>query len=130
MPRPGSKYDFDPSKVIVDWTKPLFEGGLGPGSGSAYLQRTMRIAAAAYGFDLDTPFEKLSRKTQNLILHGNPREWQKSRKRLNFQGLLAHLESNLEESKSDNYREWLTQYMSPVPCAACNERACALRASP
>ena len=31
----GSKYDFDPAKVIVDWTKPLFEGGLGPGSGSA-----------------------------------------------------------------------------------------------
>ena len=30
----GSKYDFDPAKVIVDWTKPLFEGGLGPGSGS------------------------------------------------------------------------------------------------
>ncbi len=27
----GSKYDFDPAKVIVDWTKPLFEGGLGPG---------------------------------------------------------------------------------------------------
>ncbi|MGC2733186.1 MAG: excinuclease ABC subunit UvrA, partial [Candidatus Acidiferrales bacterium] len=117
----GSKYDFDPAKVIVDWTKPLFEGGLGPGSGSAYLQRTMRIAAAAYGFDLDTPFEKLSRKTQNLILHGNPANG-KNTKELNFQGLLAHLESNLEESKSDNYREWLTQYMSPVPCTACNER--------
>ena len=32
----GSKYDFDPSKVIVDWTRPLFEGGLGPGSGSGF----------------------------------------------------------------------------------------------
>jgi excinuclease ABC subunit A len=117
----GSKYDFDPAKVIVDWTKPLFEGGLGPGSGSAYLQRTLRIAAAAYGFDLDTPFEKLSRKTQNLILHGNPSNG-KNTKELNFQGLLAHLETNLEESKSDTYREWLTQYMSPVPCTACNER--------
>ena len=117
----GSKYDFDPAKVIVDWTKPLFEGGLGPGSGSAYLQRTLRIAAAAYKFDLDTPFEKLSRKTQNLILHGNPSNG-KSTKELNFQGLLAHLETNLEESKSDNYREWLTQYMSPVPCPACDER--------
>jgi excinuclease ABC subunit A len=117
----GSKYDFDPAKVIVDWTKPLFEGGLGPGSGSAYLQRTLRIAAAAYGFDLDTPFEKLSRKTQNLILHGNPSNG-KSTKELNFQGLLAHLETNLEESKSDTYREWLTQYMSAVPCTACNER--------
>ena len=29
----GSKYDFDPAKVIVDWAKPLFEGGLGPGVG-------------------------------------------------------------------------------------------------
>jgi len=117
----GSNYDFDPSKVIVDWTKPLFEGGLGPGSGSTYLQRTMRLAAAAYKFDLDTPFEQLSRKTQNLILHGNPADG-KNAKQFNFPGLLAHLESNLEESKSDNYREWLTQYMSPAPCAACSER--------
>jgi len=27
----GSKYDFDPAKVIVDWTRPLFDGGLAPG---------------------------------------------------------------------------------------------------
>jgi excinuclease ABC subunit A len=81
----------------------------------------MRLAAAAYKFDLDTPFEQLSRKTQNLILHGNPNDG-KNAKEFNFQGLLAHLESNLEESKSDNYREWLTQYMSPAPCAACHER--------
>src|SRR5713226_8938025 len=26
----GSKYDFDPSKIITDWTRPLFDGGLGP----------------------------------------------------------------------------------------------------
>ena len=25
----GSKYDFDPAKVIVDWSKPLLDGGLG-----------------------------------------------------------------------------------------------------
>ena len=105
----------------MDWTKPLFEGGLGPGSGSTFLQRTLRLAAAAYGFDLEVPFEKMSRKTQNLILNGNPSDG-KNKKELNFQGLLAHLESNLEESKSDTYREWLTQYMSPAPCTSCNER--------
>jgi excinuclease ABC subunit A len=117
----GSKYDFDPAKVIVDWTKPLFEGGLGPGSGSAYLQRTLALAAMAHGFDLDVPFEKMSRKTQNLILHGFKGSG-KNEKQLEFQGLLEHLESNLDETKSDTYREWLTQYMSPAPCAACNER--------
>jgi len=117
----GSKFDFDPSKVIVDWTKPLFEGGLGPGSGSTFLQRTLRIAAAAYDFDLSTPFEKLSRKAQNLILNGNPENGTKS-KSLNFQGVLAYLASSLEESKSDGYRDWLTRYMSPTACVTCGER--------
>ncbi len=26
----GSKYDFDPAKIVVDWSKPLLDGGLGP----------------------------------------------------------------------------------------------------
>ena len=117
----GSKYEFDPAKVIVDWTKPLFEGGLGPGSATSSLQRTLEIAAAAYGFDLGTPFEKFSRKTQNLILYGNPSNGG-SRQGLNFLGVLPFLEQNLEESTSDTYREWLTQYMSPTPCSACKER--------
>ncbi|HXA56477.1 MAG TPA: excinuclease ABC subunit UvrA [Candidatus Acidoferrum sp.] len=115
----GSNYEFDPAKVIIDWSKPLFEGGLGPGSGSAHLQRTLKIASVAYGFDLDTPFEKFPRKVQNLILHGNPENGGSS-KDLSFQGILAHLESGLEESRSDGYREWLTQYMSPSICTACH----------
>ena len=117
----GSKYEFDPAKVIVDWTKPLFEGGLGPGSGTAALQRTLQIAAAAYHFHLETPFENLPRKTQNLILYGNP-SYGGASKGLNFLGVLPFLEKNLQESTSDTYREWLTQYMSPAPCTACNER--------
>ena len=115
----GSKYEFDPAKVVVDWSKPLFEGGLGPGSSSTYLQRTIKLASVAYGFDLDMPFEKFPRKIQNLILNGNPSNGGSSA-RLNFQGILAHLESNLDESSSDNYREWLTQYMSPSLCSTCH----------
>jgi excinuclease ABC subunit A len=33
----GSLYDLDPAKVITDWSKPLLDGGLGPGSSSQYL---------------------------------------------------------------------------------------------
>ncbi|MGH9580014.1 MAG: excinuclease ABC subunit UvrA, partial [Terriglobales bacterium] len=115
----GSRYDFDPARVIVDWSKPLLEGGLGPGSGSANLQRMLQLAAAAYGFDLKTPFDKLPRKTQNLILNGpatgEPR-------RAGFQGVLAFLRRNLEESSSESYREWLLNYMSASECAACHGR--------
>jgi excinuclease ABC subunit A len=114
----GSKYDFDPGKVIVDWSKPLFEGGLGPGSGSTFLQRTLQLAAVAHGFDLATPFEKLSRKAQNLILHGNQGNG-RSAKGLEFQGVMGFLEQSLSDTSSDTYREWLTQYMSPTPCGSC-----------
>ncbi len=117
----GSKYNFDPGKIIVDWSKPLFEGALGPGGGSANLQRTLKLAALAHGFDLGTPFEKLSRRVQNLILYGNPANGRPT-KGLNFKGVIDHLERNLEETASDEYREWLAQYMSPTPCAACAQK--------
>jgi len=135
----GSKYDFDPSKVIVDWTRPLFEGGLGPGSGSVFLRRNLELGAMAHGFDLSMPFEKFPREVQNLILYGNPPSNAKSNgggssraaaakaagkalPGLHFQGVVGFLESNFEESGSDTYREWITQYMSPVPCAVCGEQ--------
>src|SRR5205085_12614255 len=84
----GSKYDFDPAKIIVDWSKPLLDGGLGPGSGSANLQNMLQIAATAYGFDLRTPFDKLPRKTQDLILYGPPAG---ERSRCGFRGVVAYL---------------------------------------
>jgi excinuclease ABC subunit A len=135
----GSKYDFDPSKVIVDWTRPLFEGALGPGSGSVFLKRNIELGAMAHGFNLSTPFEKFPREVQNLILYGNPPSNAKSNGHgsvgvrgakssgkalpgLHFQGVIGFLESNFEESGSDTYREWITQYMSPVPCAVCGEQ--------
>jgi excinuclease ABC subunit A len=129
----GSKYDFDPAKVVTDWTRPLFDGGLGPGSASAILKRTLELAAYAHGFELDTPFEKLSLKTQSLILYGYPpigapgysdddskKRKVKSTKTFRFQGVLKFLERNFEESNSDSYREWMTQYMSATLCSACH----------
>ena len=116
----GSKYDFDPGKVIVDWSKPLLDGGLGPGSASGNLQHMLQLAATAHGFDLNTPFEKFSAKVQNLILNGPEGNGTQKRSRLGFRGILAYLKQNLEESSSESYREWLLNYMSATKCPACN----------
>jgi excinuclease ABC subunit A len=112
----GSKYDFDPAKIIVDWSKPLLDGALGPGSGSTYLQRMVDIVAAAYKLDLSTPFEKFSPKIQNLLLYG-PDE--KEAPRLGFRGVLGFLKQNMEESTSESYREWMLGYMSATTCPVC-----------
>ncbi len=113
----GSKYDFDPAKIIVDWSKPLLDGALGPGSGSTYLRRMVEIVAAAHKINLATPFEKLIPKVQNLLLYG-PDE--KEAPRLGYRGVLGFLKQNLEESTSESYREWLLGFMSATSCAACH----------
>ncbi len=112
----GSKYDFDPAKIIVDWSKPLLDGGLGPGSGSTYLQRLLALAAQAYGFDLSTPFEKLPEPVQTLILYGPEKS---QARKVGFHGVIAFLKQNLEDASSESYREWLLNYMSATQCPAC-----------
>ncbi|HEY3930278.1 MAG TPA: excinuclease ABC subunit UvrA [Candidatus Koribacter sp.] len=112
----GSKYDFDPAKVIVDWSKPLLDGALGPGSASGNLIHMIEITAAN-SIDLNQPFEQLPAKSQNVLLYGATNG---ESKRGGFKGILAYLKSNLEESTSEGYREWLLGYMSPTECPACH----------
>ena len=112
----GSRYDFDPAKVIVDWSKPLLDGGLGPGSASQNLVHMLQIAATAHGLDLSTPFEKFPEKVQNLLLFGEAGKGGKT----GFSGILAYLKRVLEESTSEGYRDFLLDYMSATECPACH----------
>jgi excinuclease ABC subunit A len=105
----GSKWAFDPGKAIVDFSKPLLEGGLGPGAGSAYMKHHLADAAKALRIDLGKPFDRFSKKVQGALLDGSN----------GFPGILKILRQTYDES-SEGYREWLTEYMSPAECPACH----------
>jgi excinuclease ABC subunit A len=99
----GSKWTFDADKVIVDPSKPLFDGGLGPGAGSWAMQQRLEEFAKRNRIDLKKPFEDLSKKNRELLLGS----------------ILGVLEETYRES-SDAYKEWLTDYMSPAECPSCH----------
>ena len=105
----GSKWAFDPGKAIVDFSRPLLEGGLGPGAGSAYMRHHLAEAAKTMRIDLSTPFDQFPKKVQTALLDGGN----------GFPGILKILAQTYEES-SEGYREWLTEYMSPAECPACH----------
>jgi excinuclease ABC subunit A len=113
----GSQFSFDPAKVIVDWSRPLLEGGLGPGAGSSFLQRSLQRAAEQFRFDLRTPFGQLPARLQNLLLYG--KQAAVGRGSAGFVGIIPQLERWYAESSSESYREWFEQYMSAVPCPKC-----------
>src|SRR6266700_692111 len=112
----GSTYDFDPAKIINDWSKPLLDGALGPGSASQNLIHQIKIVAAAFGIDLSTPLEKLPERIQNLFFYGEP----EGRGKTGFLGIFGYLKNALDESSSEGYRDWLMEHMSATECPACH----------
>ena len=99
----GSTWAFDPAKVIADPSKPLLDGALGPAAASSRLVARVEAAAKTLRVKLKTtPWEKLPAKARTLLM----------------EGILAVLAEIYADAHSD-YRENLTEYMSPVPCAAC-----------
>ncbi|HEX4169851.1 MAG TPA: excinuclease ABC subunit UvrA [Bryobacteraceae bacterium] len=104
----GSTWAFDPVKVVADASKPLLDGGLGPGSTSSYMISALNEFADASKLDLSAPFEDLPKKTRNTLLYGGSQ----------FPGILQILDESYARS-SEGYREWLMDYMSPTLCPDC-----------
>jgi len=115
----GNTYDFDPAKTITDWSKPLLDGAMGPGSGSAYLLRLIKLAAERYKINLNLPFADLTKAHQDLLLYGPPKN---ELGRTGFHGIFAYLRANLDDTKSEGYREYMMQYMSATMCPRCKGR--------
>jgi excinuclease ABC subunit A len=115
----GSLYDLDPAKVITDWSKPLLDGGLGPGSASQYLLRLIHLAADRYQIDLKKPFEDLPARQQHILVYGPPKG---EAPRTGFHGILSYLRDTIDEARSDGYREYMMNFMSATPCPACRGR--------
>ncbi len=113
----GSLYDFDPAKVITDWSKPLLDGGLGPGSSSQYLLKLIQLAAERYKIDLKIPFEDLPPQASSTF-------WSTARPKAKRRAPASTASSptcatTSEEARSDSYREYMMSFMSATPCPVC-----------
>ena len=107
----GSTWSFDPAKVIVDSSKPLLDGGLGPGASSSFMNARLNQAASQMRIDLGKPFEELSKRAQTLLVEGGN----------GFPGIVKILDETFQEAGAA-YRDWLMEYMSPSLCPACRGR--------
>ena len=69
----GIKLAVDEDLVIPDRSLTLREGALVPWNpiSSQYYPQMLEQFCLSFGIDIDTPFEKLSKEEQQLILHGS-----------------------------------------------------------
>jgi excinuclease ABC subunit A len=105
----GSLWTFDPDKVIGDPSKPLLDGGLAAGAGSALMNQRLGNAVLKLELDLSTPWESYPPKLQQTLLYGG-RGW--------F-GIIPTLDE-MYDGANDDYRTWLMEFKSATTCPACN----------
>jgi excinuclease ABC subunit A len=100
----GSKWSFDPLKVIADPTRPLLDGGLAVSGNSSYMTHAVTAAAAKIRAPLTKPFDTLPQKSQTVLI----------------EAAIAVLDKLYQdENATDAWREWYMRYMSAVPCPVC-----------
>ncbi|HEU4420127.1 MAG TPA: excinuclease ABC subunit UvrA, partial [Planctomycetota bacterium] len=131
----GETFGFAPELLVRDRTKSLREGALHAFTdegklvyGKLTLEHLAEVGRA-FGFDLDTPWQKLSSKARKVILHGSGSQkfefkWKRQgamfttsgSDRIVFPGILGHLGNVYRPSRARH----LDRFRSAVPCEQCS----------
>ncbi len=126
----GSEQTIDADLVVPDPKLTLRKGAVAPWarSTSPYYQQTLEALGKHYKFRLDTSFEALPKKAQDVILHGSGEETIKFSYddglraydvKKPFEGVVTNLQRRYLETESEWAREEIGRYMSATPCKAC-----------
>jgi excinuclease ABC subunit A len=127
----GTHNEVDPELVVPDPERSLAEGAIAPwatGQTSEYFERLLQGVADVEGFDLDTPWEKLTARAQKAVLHGlteqvhvhyRNRYGRDRSYYASYEGVVPWIERRYAETDSDYSREKYEGYMREVPCPAC-----------
>jgi len=127
----GSRTHFAVDLVVPDAGLSLREGAVAPWAGrnSLYYHNMLDALGTHYGFDINTPFNKLPETIQKVLLYGSGNESIKfysdrPDKRYfvhrPFEGAIKQLERRWRETASTAVRNDLGQYIDLSACDTCN----------
>ena len=127
----GARQFFDPDRVIHDETLSLAAGAIsGWDRRNAFYFQMLNCLAEHYGFDVEKPFRRLSKKVRDIILYGSGKEkinfsylrahGRRPRRRTHtFEGVIPNMERRYRDSESNTIREELARYLNTQSCESC-----------
>ena len=129
----GALMKIDPALIVPNGELSLRQGAInvtGWQSSNTASIAGMYLAALGdkYGFDMDTPFNKLSEQARHAILYGTGnerihieyrREFGEGSYDSPFEGVIPNLERRYKETQSDYMKHEIEEYMANIPCPDC-----------
>lgn len=128
----GSKLEVDLDLVVPDKSKSLAEGAIAPWNpiSSQYYPSLLEQFCKSEHIKMDTPFNRLSKRQQTMILYGNGDKTFHFHYEndfggirdvdVPFEGVVNNIERRYRETNSDFTRETMRKYMTELPCKACH----------
>jgi len=127
----GHQSFFDPKRIVAHPDLSLASGAIkGWDRRNQFYFKLLQTLAKHGGFDVEKPFETLSKKQQDLILLGSgdvtiPFEYINERGKNSirehaFEGIVANFERRYRETDSMTVREELARYQNIQTCPECN----------
>jgi excinuclease ABC subunit A len=127
----GTRFEVDPELVVPNNDLTLDEGAIAPWAGARgeYFHRVLGAVAEAYKFRMNTPFKKLTKAQQKVLLYGGGTKQVHVQYRnrygrtrsyfTHYEGAVPYLQRRHSEAESDYMREQIEGYMREVPCSDC-----------
>ncbi len=129
----GTFMKVDPDMVVPNKSLSIRGGAIKAsgwyfGESGTIAQMYYEALAKHYDFSLDTPFQELTKKQQDVILYGTKgerirmvrkNEYGSGTYETEFEGVVNNLERRFRETQSNYVRDEITQVMSAVPCPDC-----------
>ena len=127
----GSHKEFDPALVIPDPTLSVADGVFAPLSKNpnSYGMRAITALLAAHDYDAHTPWNRMDKKTQKMLLYGSDEYvsfqytnmfGEEKEYHVPYEGVLPALTRRYRETDSEEMRESYEDYMTDTPCSACH----------
>jgi excinuclease ABC subunit A len=122
---------FDPKRIVAHPDLSLASGAIkGWDRRNQFYFKLLQTLAKHAGFDIEKPFENLTKKAQDLVLMGSGDtniafEYLNERGKLSvrqhpFEGIVANFERRYRETESMAVREELSRYQNIRSCPDCN----------
>ena len=128
----GSHMEFDEELVVPDASLSVGGGVFAPLSKNlhSYAMCVMKAILENRGYSLETPWQELDKKTQQVLLYGSGEErfhfrytnmfGEDKEYFVPFEGVMPLLARRYHETDSDEMRESYENYMTEIPCKACH----------
>ena len=128
----GSHMEFDEELVLPDPTLSVGGGVFAPLSKNlhSYAMCVMKAILEKRGYSIETPWQEIDKKTQQVLLYGSGEErftfrytnmfGEDKEYFVPFEGVMPLLARRYHETDSDEMRESYENYMTEIPCKACH----------